>query len=59
MGYCLVYLRSRLYSLNFFSASNGEVNEKSKGELCDTYFNWHAPNYIVCAFLDKAKLAYI
>ena len=59
MGYGLtvfVNLRSRVYCLNFFSSSYGEVN---KGGLRDSYFNWHAPKYIVCALnLDKAKLAY-
>ena len=31
-GYCFLYLRSRVYCLNFFlSPSNGEVNEKGEG----------------------------
>ena len=44
--------------MNFFSSINGEVNEKGEGGLHSTYFSCHAPNFIECALLDKAKLAY-
>ena len=65
MGYgvtVFVNLRSRVYCLNFFSSRLAMVKLMRgviEGGLRDSYFNWHAPKYIVCALnLDKAKLAY-